>query len=482
MSDRPLGDMPVEEFRRLARATADWMADFLEHAGDRPVLAPVDPGAIADSLPATPPEHGEDMSAILADFEHLILPGLTHWNHPGFMAYFATTASGPGILGEMLASTVNSQGMLWRTAPAATELEQVVLDWLWQLLGLPGRCFGMIHDTASTSTLHAIAAARETLDDLDVRARGLSGAPPLVVYCSQQAHTSVDKAAITLGIGRDNVRRIAVDDKFRMSPEALQAAIAADQAAGRRPFCVVATVGSTSTTAIDPVPAIADICARHRLWLHVDAAYGGSAAIVPEMRYVLDGCERADSLVLNPHKWLFVPLDFSAFYCRHPEVLRRAFSIIPEILRTPQEQDPRAVNFMEYGVPLGRRFRALKLWFVLRYFGRAGIVANLREHLRLARHFCTRVEAHPDFEIMAPVLFSLVCFRFHPPRIDEIQLQRLNRNLLDAVNRTGEVLLSHTELNGKFTLRLAVGNLRTTQAHLDRAWELLQAKARDLTL
>lgn len=480
MNPRPLGDMPAEEFRRLVRETAEWMADFLEQVGQRPVTPVLMPGSVAEALPARPPERGEDMAAILADFDQLIVPALTHWNHPGFLAYFATTASGPGILGEMLAAALNTNGMLWRTSPAATELEQVVLDWLWQMLGLPGHCFGMILDTASTSTLHAVAAAREALDDLSIRTRGQSGAPPLVLYTSEQAHSSVEKAAMTLGIGQENVRKIEVDAEFRMQPEELEGAIAADLLAGRRPFCVVATVGSTSTTSIDPVPKIAEICLRRRLWLHVDAAYGGAAAIVPEMSHVLAGCDRADSLVINPHKWLFTPVDLSAFYCRRPEILRRTFALSPAYLESGD--DPKEVNFTDYGVPLGRRFRALKLWFVLRYFGREGIVANLREHLRLARDFGARVGAHPDFELLAPIVFSVVCFRFRPVGISEIQLQRLNRSLLDAVNRTGKVFLSHTTLGGKFTLRLAIGNLRTTGAHVETAWELIRKKARELTL
>lgn len=480
MSEPLLGDMPAEEFRRRARETAEWMADFLEKAGERPVLPSVAPGATAAALPSRAPERGETMDAILADFHRLILPSLTHWNHPGFLAYFATTASGPGILGEMIASTVNANGMLWRTSPGSTELEQVVLDWLWQLMGLPDRCFGMIHDTASTSTLHAVAAAREALEDLSIRTRGQSGAPPLVLYTSKQAHSSVEKAAIVLGIGQDNVRKIEVDREFRMNPEALDAAIAADLLTDRRPFCVVATVGATATTAIDPVPRIAEICRRRRLWLHVDAAYGGAAAVVPEMSHVLAGCDRADSLVVNPHKWLFTPLDLSAFYCRRPEILRRAFSLVPDYLSSAE--DRKAVNLMEYGVPLGRRFRALKLWFVLRYFGREGLIANLREHLRLARAFGARVTAHEDFELAAPIVFSTVCFRFHPPRVSEVQLHRLNRSLLDAVNRTGKIFLSHTMLDDKLILRLAIGNLRTTQAHIDRAWELVRTQARELTL
>jgi aromatic-L-amino-acid decarboxylase len=380
----------------------------------------------------------------------------------------------------MLAAAINTNPMLWRTSPGATELEQVELDWLWQLLGLPDHCFGMIHDTASTSTLHGMAAAREALEDLRVRARGLSGAPPLVAYTSEQAHFSVDKAAITLGIGQDNVRRIPVDEEFRMKPEALDAAISDDLLAHRRPFCVVATVGTTSTTSIDPIPKIGEICRRRRLWLHVDAAYGGAAAIVPEMSHVLAGCDRADSLVVNPHKWLFTPVDLSAFYCRRPDILRRAFSLMPEFLGAGE--GAKELNLTEYGVPLGRRFRALKLWFVLRYFGREGLIVNLREHLRLAREFAARVKEHADFELMAPVVFSTVCFRFHPPRISEAQLQRLNRTLLDAINQTGKFFLSSTMLRDQFTLRLAIGNIRTTQTHIDRVWELIRSKARDLTL
>lgn len=474
------GDMPPEDFRRYAHEAVDWMSDFLAQAGDLRVLPALAPGAVSSSLPPHPPEQGEPMDAILADFQRLILPGITHWNHPSFLAYFATTASGPGILAEMLTATVNPNGMLWRTSPASTELEQVVLDWLWRLMGLPDHVFGMIHDTASTSTLHAIAAAREAQEDLHIRTKGQSGAPPLVLYVSQQAHSAAEKAAMALGIGQENVRKIEVDEEFSMNPEALDTAIRADLLTNRRPFCVVATVGTTSTTAVDPVEKIAEICRRRRLWLHVDAAYGGIAAIVPEMNHVLAGCDLADSLVVNPHKWLFTPLDLSAFYCRRPDVLRRTFSLVPEYLTTAE--DAQGINLMDYGIPLGRRFRALKLWFVLRYFGREGIVANLREHLRLAREFGETIRLHQDFELMAPVLFSTVCFRFHPPRIGEGQLQRMNRSLLDQVNQTGKVLLSHTVLNDKFTLRLAVGNIRTRQLHVDKAWDLIRSKARELTL
>ena len=478
--DRALGDMPAPEFRRWTLETADWIADFIEHAGARPVLPSVKPGDVMKALPEKAPERGEDMGVVLIDFERLILPALTQWNHPGFMGYFATTASAPGILGEMLTAAVNSNGILWQTAPALTELELVVADWLWQLLRLPDQCFGMIHDTASTATFHAVVAARESLDDLAIRSRGMSGAPPLILYTSEQAHSSVDKAAIAAGIGHDNVRKIPVDDQFQMKPEALDAAISTDLLAQRRPFCVVATVGTTAATAVDPVPKIAEICRRRRLWLHVDAAYGGVAAIVPEMGHVLAGCDQADSLVVNPHKWLFTPLDLSVLYCRRPDILRRAFSLVPDYLSGTD--DRQAVNLMEYGLPLGRRFRALKLWFVLRYFGREGIIANLREHLRLARVLADAIHNHPDFELLAPVVFSTVCFRFCPTRISESQLERLNRALLEKVNATGKFLLSHAILNGKLTLRVSIGNLRTTPGHVERLWELIRNKSRELTL
>jgi aromatic-L-amino-acid decarboxylase len=462
------------------REAAEWIAEFLEHVGERRVAPRAAPGTLVDGLPRAAPEQGEEIGTILADFDRLIVPDLTQWNHPGFMAYFASTASGPGILGEMLAAAINTNGMFWRTSPGATELEQVVLAWLWQLMGLPGSCFGMIHDTASTSTLHAVVAAREALEDLEIRTRGQSGAPALVAYTSEQAHWSVEKAAITLGIGQENVRKIAVDNEFRMRPELLDAAIVADAAAGKRPFFVTATVGTTATTSIDPVPAIAGICRRRGLWLHVDAAYGGIAAIVPELRHVVDGCEQADSLVVNPHKWLFTPVDLSAFYCRRPEILRRAFSLAPQYLRG--DEDPRAVDLAEYGVPLGRRFRALKLWFVLRYFGREGIIASLREHMRLTHEFAARVCQHPDFEMTAPMVLGVVCFRFRPPGVGEPELDRLNRRLLDAVNETGKVFLSGAVLKGRFSLHLAVGNLRTTHKHIEQVWEIVQSKSRELTL
>ena len=375
----------------------------------------------------------------------------------------------------MLSATLNVNGMLWRTSPAATELEAVALDWLRQLVGLPEALFGVIQDTASASTLVARAAAREAVPGLEARRHGLAGQTRLRLYASEQAHSSVEKAAIVLGVGQDGFRKIPVDDAFRMDVVRLARAVAEDRAAGWTPFAVVATAGTTSTTSIDPVPAVADVCEREGLWLHVDAAYAGAAAILPECRFVLEGCERADSLVINPHKWLFVPIDLSAFYTRRPEAVRAAFSLVPEYLQTPE--DSLAPNLMDYGVSLGRRFRALKLWMVLRAFGREGIVERLREHLRLARLFRSWVEDDPGFEIASATTLSVVCFRaLFPGRSDE-EADRLNEELLEAVNATGEVFLSGTRLRGRTTLRLAVGNIRTEERHVERAFELLRDAA-----
>ena len=439
------------------------MADYLASVERYPVLPRIKPGELVDALPPCGPEHGEAMSAILDDFRRQIVPAATHWNHPGFMAYFAISASGPGILGEMLSATLNMNGMLWKTSPAVVELEQVTLDWLRRWIGLAGPQFGIIFDTASTSSMHAIAAAREMVAP-EVRSDG--GGAGLVVYTSEQAHSSIEKGAIAIGIGQKNVRKIPVDAEYRMRPDELSAAIEHDRAAGLRPFCVAATVGTTSTTSIDPVEAIAPIAERHGLWLHVDAAYAGVAAIAPEFQYILRGCDHADSLVVNPHKWLFTPVDLSVLYTRRPEILRRAFSLVPEYLRTAE--DTRAVNFMDYGVPLGHRFRSLKLWFVLRYYGREGIAQMIRNQIGWAQELARQVDEDDRFERTAPAPFSTVCFRLKGT--DEE-----NQALLERVNATGEVFLSHTVLHGRHTLRLAIGNMGTTRAHVQRAWELVKA-------
>lgn len=469
-----LGDIDSETFRKWGHRIIDWIADYLDHPEKYPVLAQVEPGAIRSQLSGLPPDDPEPMSTIIADVEKVIVPGLTHWNHPAFMAYFGITGSAPGILGELLCAAFNVNAMLWKTSPAATELEEVVLDWLRQMIGLPAGFSGIIYDTASVSTMHAIAAAREAVPGLNSRELGLSGRPDaarLRLYTSEQAHSSVEKGAITLGIGQAGVRKIPVDSEFRMDCAALEQAIQEDLKTGWTPFCVVATVGTTSTTSIDPVPQIADICRKHNIWLHVDAAYGGAAAIVPEMRWVLEGCDRADSLVVNPHKWIFTPMDLSAFYSRRMNVLKQAFSLVPEYLKTGQDASVR--NLMDYGVQLGRRFRALKLWMIIRTYGRRGIAARIREHMRLAQLVSGWIDADPAFERLAPVRFSTVCFRALPA--DGGNADKLNKALLNAVNASGEVFLSHTRLHGKFTIRMAIGNIRTDESIVRHAWELLKA-------
>lgn len=452
--------MSPEEFRRMGHAVVDWLADYQQHPERYPVLSQVKPGEVTDQLPAHGPEQPEGMEAILRDFEQTVVPGLTHWNAPGFMAYFANTASGPGILGEMLAAGLNVNGILWKTAPALTELEQVTLGWLRDWMGLPPSWFGMIHDTASISTLHAIAAARVQR----VPEGRLTGVwPVLRLYCSEQSHSSVEKGAMALGIGRDNVVKIATDEQFRMCPAALRDAIEADLNDGRVPFCVVATVGTTSTTSIDPVPAIATVAEEFGLWLHIDAAYAGSAAVSAKYHWLLEGAERADSLVTNPHKWLFTPMDLSILYCSKPEVLREAFSLVPEYLRSAQ--DPRALNYMEYGIALGRRFRALKLWFILRYYGREQIAGMIEEHIRWAQELAREIAQTPGWEVSAPTPMSVVCFR---------KIDADNEALIEHVNAGGEIFLSHTVLNGKYVIRIAIGNMYTKRGHVFRAWELLQ--------
>jgi aromatic-L-amino-acid decarboxylase len=437
----------------------------------------VHPGDIVSALPSEAPASGESFDTIFSDFERVLLPGITHWNHPGFFAYFAITGSAPGILAEFLSAGLNVQAMLWRTSPAATELEDVTLSWLRKLLGLPDIFEGVIYDTASISTLHALAAARERALP-SVRTEGLAGrgAPRMRVYCSDQTHSSIDKAVILLGLGQESLRKIPSDDEFRMRPDALSAAIAEDRANGWNALAVVATVGTTSSTSIDPVPQIAALCRRESIWLHVDAAYAGVAAMVPGYEWILRGAEQADSLVVNPHKWLFTPFDLSILYCRDMNLVRAAFALTPEYLKTVETAPVR--NLMDTGIQLGRRFRALKLWMVLRHFGADGLRARLAEHMRLARLFASWIDSSGDFERLAPVPFSVVCFRATPPAAPgATDVDAFNERLLESVNATGEIFISHTRLDGRYTLRLAIGNLHTTQAHVARAWTLLHEHA-----
>jgi aromatic-L-amino-acid decarboxylase len=473
--------MSAEDFRRFGHELVDWIANYFEHIEDLPVLAQVEPGDLKAQLPTSAPLEGESMAAILADVDRLIVPAITHWSHPSFFAYFATSTSAPGIFGELLSAAFDVKSMLWRTSPASTELEEVVLDWLRQMIGLDSGMSGIIYDTASVSSMHAIAAAREGVE-LRIREEGMSGRkdlPLLRVYASDQAHSSIEKGIITLGLGQRALRKIPSDSEFRMDVNALREAIEEDKRAGMLPFCIVATVGTTSTSSIDPIPEIIPIGEEHAMWLHVDAAYGGSAAIVPEMRQVLDGCQRADSLVLNPHKWLFTPFDLSVLYCRHMDLLGRAFSLVPEYLRTPEQAKVRSGS--DYGVQLGRRFRALKLWMIIRYFGREGLASRIRKHCRLAKLFASWVEADPNWEMMAPTPFALVCFRARVPSQSENNLDTLNEAIMHGVNASGRAFLSHTKLNDKLTLRLSIGNIRTTERHVRQVWELLNEQLRMLS-
>lgn len=480
-------DMDPAEFRAAAHRVADLVADYLETLESRPVLPDFRPGDGRARLPEEPPSSPEPLDDILDDYVRLVEPNVTHWQHPGFMAYFASVASGPGILGEWLASGLNSNVMMWRVAPVSTELEQTVIGWLRRMLGLPGGFDGMFTDTASISSLTSVLAARHAAPGLDVREKGLAGRPEigrLRLYCSSEAHSSIEKAAIAAGIGRAGVRRIPADHEFRMRADLLREAVAEDRAAGWRPFCAVATLGTTSSTSVDPAERIAEVCEREGLWMHVDAAYGGSAALVPELRPLFRGWERADSIVVNPHKWMFTPLDASLLLFRRPEVFRDAFSLVPEYLRTPEGRIAR--DFSEYGLQLGRRFRALKMWMLIRYFGADGMAARIREHCRLARDLASWVDADPDWERLAPVPFSTVCFRHRPASVSghendpEVcrRLDAANEAILEKVNRSGRIFLSHTRLAGRYTLRVALGNPRAGDEHVRRCWEILRAASR----
>jgi aromatic-L-amino-acid decarboxylase len=481
-----LTDMSPAAFRAAAHEVADLVADYLDGVESYAVFPAIEPGSIAPRFAEHAPEGPEPVAAILADVERVILPNATHWQHPGFFAYFSTSASAPGILGEWITAALGQNPMLWRTSPVGTELEGVVVRWLRESLGLPEAFDGLLTDTASTSTLIAIAASREAAG-LEASAKGLAareGIGQPRVYASAEAHSSVEKACMTLGLGRAALVKVPADDRFEMDAAALEAAIAVDRAAGRTPICIVATIGTTSSTSVDPVRAIGAIAEREGLWLHVDSAYGGVVALLPDRRATFDGWDRADSIVVNPHKWLFTPLDASLLLSRRMDQLRAAFSLVPEYLRTLDRANP-VLDYNEYTPQLGRRMRALKLWMQLRWFGVEGLRRRIRHHLAMAAEFAAWVDADPDWERLAPVPFGTVCFRYRPSslagREDDpdvhARLDDLNTRLLDAVNRTGEVFLSHTRLADRFTIRVAIGNLRTERRHVERAWELLRAEA-----
>ena len=469
-----LGDIPADVFRQHLHRVADWIADYREQIEQRPIAPNAKPGEVLAQLETAPPERPVSLEEIFADIERVIVPGVAHWAHPQFMSYFGCTTTSPGILAEMITAALNVNAMTWRTSPAATELETLVLDWLRQWLGLPNEFAGVVYDTASVSTMHALAVAREEAST-SIRTLGLSGRselPIFRVYASDQAHSSVEKAAIALGLGEHNVRRIASDSAFRMNVAGLREAVRADLRHGFKPLAIVATVGTTSTASVDPVREIAAVCAEYQMWLHIDAAYGGGLALLPEHKWVTDGWAEADSLVLNPHKMLFVPLDFSVLYVRDLERLRRLFTLSPEHLHL---RDPAGVeiNYMDYGVQLGRRFRALKAWVVWRAFGREGIAARIREHLRLAQLFARWIEDDSRFEISAPVMMGVVCFRLMDP--DSKVADKKNSETVAKINASGRAYLTQTKLRGRVVMRLGLGNLLTTEEHLRRVWEIIRA-------
>jgi len=465
-------NMTPDEFRARGREVIDWIADYMEHVEEYPVMSTVKPGDITAKLPDHPPRRGEPFDAVLADLDEVVLPGITHWQSPNFFGYFPANASGPAILGDLVSSGLGVQGMLWATSPAATEVETRMMDWLVEMLGLPERFSssgaggGVIQDSASSATLAALLAARERATAGNSNRQGVDGR--IVVYTSTQAHSSVEKAVRIAGIGSDRLRPIDVDDTFAMRPEALEAAIEADLDAGLVPAFVSATVGTTSSTAIDPLPAIGKVCARHGVWLHVDAALAGTAALLPEMRWIHEGLEAADSYVFNPHKWMLTNFDCSAFFVADRAALIGALSILPEYLRNKASESGEVFDYRDWHVPLGRRFRALKLWFVIRHYGVEGLQAVVREHLRLAKEFASWVEESPDFVLAAPVPVNLVCFR-------HVGGDEVNEAIMHRLNDSGKLFLTHTKLGGRFTLRMSIGQTTTEERHVRKAWEEIKA-------
>jgi aromatic-L-amino-acid/L-tryptophan decarboxylase len=467
--------MTPEEFRRHGHALVDWIADYWARLDELPVLPADPPGAVAAKLPAAPPADGDGLAGLLDDLDRIVVPGLTHWQHPGFFAYFPANTSGPSVLGDLAAAGLGVQGMLWATGPACTEVETVMLDWLAELLDLPtrfrstGAGGGVIQDSASSATLVATLGGLHRASGGRWRTDGVDGR--YTAYTSTQGHSSIEKAARIAGIGDGHVRAVEVDpDTLAMRPEALRAALDADRAAGLRPAVVVATIGTTSTTAVDPLPAIGAVCREYGVWLHVDAAYAGSAAVCPELRWSHAGLELADSYCFDPHKWLLTGFDCDAFWVADREELVRALTVMPEFLRNAATESGAVIDYRDWQVPLGRRFRALKLWFVLRWYGAEGLRAHVRSGVELAARFAGRVAADERFELMAPAPFSLVCFRLRAG--DDASAQ-----VLERVNASGRAYLTHTKVRGCYTLRLAVGSPRTRVTHVDEAWRLVSAAA-----
>jgi aromatic-L-amino-acid decarboxylase len=467
--------MDKENFKKFGYEFIDWVADYMMEVEKYPVLSQVKPGDIKARIPSEAPAEAEPMDKIFADFKEIIMPGITHWQHPNWYAYFPANNSPPSVLAEMLTAGLGAQCMIWQTSPAAAELEEVVMEWLRKMLGLPDGMSGCIQDTASTATLVALLTARERATNYEANLKGLK--KPLMVYASEETHSSIEKGVKIAGYGKESLRYIATDDEFAMLPTRLEEAIIEDKNNGLTPACVVATLGTTSSTAIDPLEAIGEICHRHGIWLHVDAAFAGTAAILPEIQNMLKGAEYIDSFVFNPHKWMLTNFDCSAYFVKNPGDLIRTFEIHPEYLKTGI--DAQVKNYRDWGIQLGRRFRALKLWFVIRSYGINGLQQMVKEHLRLAQLFKTWVVDHNHFEIMAPVKISLVCFRLNDGRSEE-ELNRLNERLLASINQTGKVFLTHTSLKAKYVIRMVIGQRTTEEHHVRNAWNIITEKAENL--
>jgi aromatic-L-amino-acid decarboxylase len=468
-----LKNMNNQAFRQYAHEFVDWMADYLEQVGQLPVKSQVEPGDIYRQIPAAAPVKGEPMADIFIDFMNIILPGMTHWQSPNFFAYFPANSSYPSVLAEMLTATLGAQCMKWEASPAAAELEERMMNWLKNMTGLPEHFHGVIQDTASTATLTAILNAREKHSDYQVNEKGLKWFDNFRVYCSAETHSSIEKAVKIAGIGSTNLVKVGTDDEFRLDPRLLKQAIESDIKVGNKPICVVATLGTTGVTAIDPLREIAAVCSRHNIWLHVDAAYAGSALILPEYRWMIKGVEYADSFVFNPHKWLFTNFDCSAYFLKDKYSLLRTMQVVPEYLRT--ENQGKVNDYCDWGVPLGRRFRALKLWFVLRSFGTEALQGKLRNHIRMAKDLAEKIHQEEDFEMMAPVTLNLVCFRYKPKGVeDENALNLINEKLLKEINSTGKAYMSHAKADGKYFIRMVIANTNVEQSHVENAWALVQ--------
>jgi len=465
-----------EEFRKHAHQVVDWIADYLENVEDYPVKSIVKPKEIYDQLPDEAPENGESIDDIMKDFQNIIMPGITHWQNPNFFAYFPANSSYPSVLAEMLTAALGAQTMIWETSPAAAELEEQVMNWLKKMLGLPKHLEGVIQDSASTATLAAILTAREKLSDYEVNERGFCESDNFRIYCSTETHSSIEKAVKIAGIGKQNCIKIAVDEELCLRPDSLTKAIENDITHDKKPICVVASIGTTSTTTIDPIKEIATICKKHGVWLHVDAAFAGSALVLPEYQWMIEGLEQADSFVFNPHKWMFTNFDCSAYFVKDKEALIRTFEILPEYLKTKTRG--KVNDYRDWGVPLGRRFRALKLWFVIRNFGVEGIREKIRLHISMAKELTQKIKDHDNFEVVAPVTLNTICFRFNPAKTnDSAELNSLNEKLLHQLNKSGKMFLTHTKVKGKYALRLSIGQTNVSQKHVDQAWQLIQETA-----